>query len=82
MQVHCGNLHEVYQSYKESCQCRDVQFHNMSYYEKMGQREKKESAIKFLHVIQEQVQRDEGEDLVGLILLQFASRVNLKIDNF
>ena len=48
----------------------------------MDQREKKESAIKFLHVMQEQAQRDEGEDLVGLILLQFASRVNLKIDDF
>ena len=49
----------------------------MSCYEKMDQREKKESAILFLDLMREEVQHNEA--LADVILLRFAPHVNHKI---
>ena len=68
----------MYQSYKEFCQCRDVQLYNMSRYEKMDQKTREEKATKVLELMQQQIQHDES--LLDVILLRLAPRVDLKID--
>ena len=50
----------------------------MSCYEKMDQKAREEKATKVLELMQQQIQHDEN--LLDVILLRLAPRVDLKID--
>jgi hypothetical protein len=86
LHIHCENIQEIYQSFLDFIEYRDIHQHNMTIYQSMDRKLKKDKSKQILQILENKINDERSEhdwdEWMGMILVRFAAHMNLKIDSF